>query len=116
MTGRDSYKGIPKKVALHVNKDGSVDMPHPHPHQDGSGAHKVIVTGSGTLVNGYKLVTDENISWHTMAFVSSVSGSVTTDLHYALDPVNHRMHVSCGASNQKFTYILINPGLGTGKL
>lgn len=113
---RDSYKGIPKKAKLWINEDGSVDMPRPHPHNDGgSGKYQPIVTGSGTLTDGYALLSDDSIGFHTMVLLTAVSGNTTTDMGYVIDPINKQVHVSGGA-NVRFSYMLINPGLGSQKV
>jgi len=120
----DSYKGIPKQFPLLVNEDGDVKMNKPGPHllNVNESVFNPITTGSGSLVNGYAYVSDSSVGWHTLVFVSTVSGTGSTvasgTINYTVDPANSKVHFSGidRTDNRQFAYVLFNPGLKTPKV
>jgi hypothetical protein len=104
---RDAYKGIPKKVKLYSDQDGNI-----------MGNTKLsftpFVTGSGTLVDGYLRIDHNDIGHHTIALITPMSG--TSAPAYTVDATNHYLHVSSSTAGGKFSYMLLNPGIGSRKI
>jgi len=113
MTARDSYKGVPKKAALTVDKSGQIGVPVV------GGGNSVITTGSGVLTWGFAAVTTPyTLGWHSLVYLTPVSGSTkTAGLSFSFVPGGTTIKVS-GADNsddRRFNYMIINPGIGSHK-
>lgn len=110
----DNYNGVPKKIPALLDEDGNFHLDRPNPIQGGNGAFKPMSVGSGVLVDGYALISDDSIGYHTIVLLTGISGSTAMDLEFAVDAVNKSVKVS-GQDDRQFNYILINPGLRTPK-
>jgi hypothetical protein len=112
---RDNYRGIPKFVPTLLDKDGGI-------YDATKGRQHFMMTGSGTLVNGYTVITDDDISFHSICLITVASGSgtnpTTSGICYHLDAVNNKIHFSGygRADGRTFSYCIFNPGIGNSKL
>ncbi len=100
---KDHYAGIPKKVPVLVDELGDT-------HTATKNKVGYMVTGSGSLSDGYLAVVDANVGYHTM--VTALPESGTGAIAYELDVVNTTVKFSSAGSDGRFSYCLFNPGIG----
>jgi hypothetical protein len=107
---KDHYQGIPKKVPVLVDELGDA-------FTNTKNRVGYMVTGSGTLVDGYLAVVHADVGWHTMVITTPVSGTTTSGevINYKIDAPNNTVMFSSFEGAGDFTYCLFNPGIGGEK-